>query len=139
MVNQTWGAFQDNLSITIATLKCARSPQVTAHKFTSNAGVFLAICPKTQGPKNSNSRKIFPKLKDFWPENSRNRQILGQFSAKTQILAQKNAILDEIFQKLKDFLKTQGQNLSKTQETGNSTITQCRKSAPKNPELEPYP
>ena len=38
-------------------------------------GVFLAIGPKTQGPKNSNSRILAPKLKDFLFENSTNRQV----------------------------------------------------------------
>ena len=41
----------------------------------ANAGFFLGVGPKTQGPKNSNSRILAPKLKDFLFENSTNRQV----------------------------------------------------------------
>jgi hypothetical protein len=36
--------------------------------------VFFWRLRKTQGEKNSNSRKMDKKLKDFFPENSRNRK-----------------------------------------------------------------
>ena len=87
---------------------------------------------KTQGEKNSNSRKISRKLKDFLPKNSKIRKFWGNFgqntlySAKNLPFGTKKRIF---FQKLKDFSKTQAQNRPKTQGFGNSTYFQCRKSA----------
>ena len=37
-------------------------------------GFFFGVYEKTQGAKNSNSRKMDQKLKDFFPENSRIRK-----------------------------------------------------------------
>ena len=42
-------------------------------------GFFLGVGPKTQGPKNSNSRNFSRKLKHFFQKNSRNRKMLGTF------------------------------------------------------------
>jgi len=41
-------------------------------------GFFFGVYEKTQGDKNSNSRKIDQKLKDLFPENSRNRKFSGK-------------------------------------------------------------
>ena len=41
--------------------------------------VFLAICPKTQGRKNSNSRKISQKLKEFFPRKLKKPPNRGKF------------------------------------------------------------
>ena len=61
---------------------------------------FLAICLLTQ-----TQWFFFPKLKDFWLENSRNQQILGQFSAKTEILAQNSPFRTKFFRNSRTFLK----------------------------------
>ena len=39
---------------------------------------FFGVYEKTQGDKNSNSRKMDQKLKDLFPENSRNRKFSGK-------------------------------------------------------------
>ena len=44
-------------------------------------GFFLAICPKTQGRKNSNSRKISQKLKEFFPRKLKKPPNRGKFWA----------------------------------------------------------
>ena len=43
------------------------------------AGFLLAICPKTQGRKNSNSRKISQKLKEFFPRKLKKPPNRGKF------------------------------------------------------------
>ena len=74
------------------------------------SGFFLGVGPKTQGRKNSNSRKISQKLKDFFPGNSRKRQI----SSKSSKFCLKITTLDE---KIENFPKTQGFSHSSSQKT----------------------
>ena len=64
----------------------AQIPQSVNKIRNFSPGFFLGVRPKTQGRKNSNSRKISQKLKDFWPLNSRNQKLLGKFTSKTQNL-----------------------------------------------------
>ena len=47
--------------------------------YLEQAGFFLGVGQKTQGPKNSNSRNFSRKLKHFFSKNSRNRKMLGTF------------------------------------------------------------
>ena len=71
-------------------------------KISHTAGVL------TQGAKNSNSRKNFLKLKHFWLQNSRNRQIGGNFCSITRKSNKIWRFLTKIVkfsQKLKQFWK----------------------------------
>ena len=51
----------------------------TTNQVLLSQGFFLGVDPKTQGPKNSNSRNFSRKLKQIFRKNSRNRKMLRTF------------------------------------------------------------
>ena len=80
------------------------------------------------------------KLKDFFPENSRNRKFLCKLETKSILFDSKIDFLggkkEKLGEKLKNFYKTQGLICPKTQGFGKSTIFCCT-TPKKNPGPEP--
>ena len=60
------------------------------------AGGFFRRLPKNSRRKNSNSRKMEQKLKDFFPENSRNRKFLCKLETKSILFDSKIDFLGKI-------------------------------------------
>jgi len=75
------------------------------HERRAYVRVFLGIGPKTQGRKNSNSRKNSQKTQGFLARKLQKPEIFGQIHVKNSNFSQKLAILGENFE---NFLKTRG-------------------------------
>ena len=99
-------------------------------------GVFLVRLPKNSRRKKLKLKENMAKTQGLFPRKLKKS---ANFRNLIKFLAQKLPFwpkMLKIFQILQDLSKTQAQNLSKTQETGKSTILHCPPSALKKPVLD---